>query len=100
MAVQQGNVYSFNVLLKSQIARGVHSSEMVQVFSQNGTLARGIIDSIFGADTAHVRGPVLVNSGIYTNLAGGPFSEREGERPARPEAPAAPHKEPELAKKH
>jgi hypothetical protein len=86
---EQIKVYSFSVLLNSQIAMGNHSGSSVNVAALDPDSARAILDSTLDpTDVANITGGTMVLDGVYldTNIV------QPSAVPKKQAAPSAPSK--------
>lgn len=69
MAIQQVNVYSFTIHLKSKQKSNEHVGTKVLAIGVNATAAQQVLQQQFGNDLSVVGGGVLVFGPAYTTLA-------------------------------
>lgn len=69
MAIQQVNVYSFDIHLKSKHNAGEHIPTRVLAAGATPAAAQAVLQQQFGSDLVLVSSGVLTSSGIYTTLA-------------------------------
>lgn len=70
MAIQQVNVYTFNVTLKSKHKLGEHLPTKVMAIGVTAAAAQAVIQQQFGPDLGVVTGGVQTNAQpVFTTLA-------------------------------
>ena len=69
MAIQQVNVYSFNITLKSKHKLGEHVPTKVMAIGATAAAAQSVLQQQYGSDLGVVTGGVLVTGPAFTTLA-------------------------------